>query len=162
VIYDGIRHLLFMLPALVGLVADALARLDGRAARRYVAPAGALVVVAASLAASARWAPYAYAFVNPVAGIEKHPEAWELDYWGVSGREGVERLRHDGFETVVVQPQPLVGVPFGAVHWDGHLAPHEGMYVFFRLGERAADYGCTPIFTIRRDGHALGEGARCP
>ena len=65
-------------------------------------PLAAVVVVAASLLASIRWAPYAYAYLNPIAGANKDGLSWELDYWGVSGKEGVERLRKLGYDPVAV------------------------------------------------------------
>ena len=113
VLYDGIRHELFMIPALLAFPAVALAWLDGDAGRRakVVLPLAAVVVVAASLAASIRWAPYAYAFVNPIAGSNKENRAWELDYWGVSAREGVRRLRRAGYSPIFVAPGQQPGVP---------------------------------------------------
>ena len=36
-----------------------------------------------------------------------------------------------------------------------------GLHKFMRW-DRASDYGCKVFFTIKRGGHVLGEGARCP
>jgi hypothetical protein len=166
VLYDGIRHLLFMIPALVALAAVGLALLDGRfgpgSRARVAVPLAAVAVVAASFAASARWAPYAYAFINPIAGRNTDGQSWELDYWGVSAREGIARLRREGLTSIQVQPAPQVGYPYGAEPWTGSFGENAGVYVFYRWGTRASDFGCTVVFTIERDGHALGEGARCP
>ena len=167
-LYDGIRHLLFMLPGLIALTAVALALLDRGAGSRLrtALPLTAVVVVAASLAASIRWAPYAYAFVNPVAGWNKDGRSWELDYWGVSAREGIRRLRDAGMTTIYVSPTSEVGIPYGAtdqrVSTDGlpGRGDQAGLYVFLRW-DRAADYACIVVFTIKRDGLTLGEGARC-
>ena len=63
---------------------------EHRSRLSIVLPLGAIVIVAASLCASIRWAPYAYAFVNPIAGANKDGRSWDLDYWGVSAKEGVE------------------------------------------------------------------------
>ncbi len=166
VIYDGLRHLLFIVPALIAIAAIALAVLDQRASVHrsrlsVVLPLGAIVIVAASLWASIRWTPYAYAFVNPIAGAEKDGRTWDLDYWGVSAKEGVERLHDLGYSPVHVEPSASVGIPYGAAEGPTVGGAHTGLYVFFRW-TRAADYGCTTIFTIKRDGHVLGEGARCP
>ena len=166
VIYDGLRHLLFVIPALIAVPAIALAALERTAteqqrSRLSVAlPVGAVVVVAASLLASIRWAPYAYAFINPVAGIDKEGRSWDLDYWGVSGKEGVKRLQDLGYSPIHVEPSATVGTPYGAVEGPTVGGAQTGLYVFLRWG-RAADYGCTVVFTIERDGHVLGEGARC-
>ena len=118
VLYDGIRHLLFVLPALLAIPAVALAVLEqqstGRRLLRTAIPFAAVVVVAASLLASISWAPYAYAYLNPVAGKNKSSLSWELDYWGVSGKEGVERLRKLGYTPVSVTPAAGVGDPLGS------------------------------------------------
>jgi hypothetical protein len=169
VLYDGIRHLLFLVPALIAIPAVGLALLDSgaRPRARRLLPLGAVVIVAASLFASIRWAPYSYAFINPVAGRT----TWDLDYWGVSAHEGVSRLHDLGLSSAYVEPFADVGIPYGAI--DSPVGPfgtflnpivpsdHTGVYVFLRSAD-AADYGCIVVFTIKRDGHVLGEGARCP
>ena len=171
VLYDGIRHLLFALPPLLAIPAVALAALErqaaGRRLLRTAIPLTAVVVVAASLLASISWAPYAYAYLNPIAGANKNSLSWELDYWGVSAREGVERLRKLGYVPVSVTPAEGVGVPWGAIPGTPRPGSTEGLYVFLRGNvaipkRRAADFGCTVVFTIKRGGHVLGEGARCP
>jgi hypothetical protein len=166
VLYDGIRHLLFIVPALIAIAAAALAvldhRIDGDRSRLKAALAlGAVVVVAASLCASVRWAPYSYAYINPVAGKNKDGRSWDLDYWGVSAREGIRRLQKLGFTSIYTSPTAMVGIPWGVVNAPVEGGPNTGLYVFLRWN-RAADFGCTVIFTIKRDGHVLGEGARCP
>ena len=123
-------------------------------------PLAAVAVAATSLFASIRWAPYAYAFVNPVAGWNTDTRAWELDYWGVSAREGVRRLERLGMTPVHVQPAAGPAIPWGAAPGPVEHGSGSGLYVFLRYN-RAADFGCTVVFTIKRDGHVLGEGARC-
>jgi hypothetical protein len=162
VLYDGIRHLLFVLPALVGLIAVAFATLETTARRsraRYVVPLGAVVVVAASLLSSIHWAPYAYAHVNPVASAQEN--GWELDYWGVSAREGVRRLRAMGFEKVYVEPASRVGSPWGATDDRFRAGDHGGLYVFRRFGIPAVPHACRVLFRIERGGHVLGQGEAC-
>jgi hypothetical protein len=170
VLYDGIRHLLFIVPPLLALAAAAFAIVDRHAVARssplrVVLPLAAVVVVSASLCASVRWAPYAYAYINPVAGHDPDRRSWELDFWGVSAREGIARLRRLGYASIYVEPSAMPGIPFGAVddhvHPGAHPGTHVGLYVFLRWS-RAADFGCAVVFTIKRDGHALGEGADCP
>jgi len=163
VLYDGIRHLLYMIPALMAIPAVALAALDERlrtSRRGVLLPLAAVAVAAMSLFASIRWAPYAYAFVNPVAGRNTDTRDWELDYWGVSAREGVRRLQRLGMTPVHVQPTEGSAIPWGAAFGPVEHGSRSGLYVFLR-DNRAADFGCTVLFTIKRDGHVLGEGARC-
>ena len=125
---------------------------------RVALPVAAAVVVAVSLTASIRWAPYAYAFVNPIAGWKKENRSWELDYWGVSAREGVRRLREAGYTPIFVQPGQQPGVPYGAYNGTVTTGGKSGIYVFVRW-DRASRFGCDVIFTIKRDGNLLGEGA---
>ena len=163
VLYDGIRHLLYMIPALLAIPAVGLATLDERfrtSRRRLLLPLAAVAVAATSLFASIRWAPYAYAFVNPVAGRNTDTRDWELDYWGVSAREGVRRLQRLGMTSVHVQPTDGSAIPWGAASGPVEHGNGSGLYVFLR-DNRAADFGCTVLFTIKRDDHVLGEGARC-
>ena len=115
----------------------------------------------ASLFSSIRWAPYPYAYINPIAASSKEG-SWELDYWGVSGKEGVERLERLGLDPVYVEPTDVVGIPWGAAAGPPPPGANAGLYVFLRWHKRAADFGCTVVFTIKRGGHVLGEGARCP
>jgi hypothetical protein len=120
------------------------------------------VTVAASLFDSARWAPYAYAYINPIAGHNTHSRSWELDYWGASAREGIDRLHKAGLTSATVQPTAQVGVPFGGVPYTGKFGAHSGIYVFSRWNFTAETFGCKVLFKIKRDGHELGEGAECP
>jgi len=165
-IYDGIRHLLFALPALIALAGGGLALVEHRSPRgsrwRTAIPLAATVIVAASLFDSARWAPYAYAYINPIAGHNTHSQSWDLDYWGASAREGVARMHKAGPTSVSVQPAVQVGLPFGAAWYTGTFGPKSGIYVFSRWNFTAKTFGCTVLFKIKRDGHELGEGAECP
>ena len=181
VIYDGIRHLLFLVPALLAVPAVALAMLDRRPGMkprvRSLLAGGAVIVVAASLFASIRWAPYSYAFINPVAGHDGDSRSWELDYWGVTGREGVTRLEKLGLSPVYVSPTPRVGVAWGANRggnpsgWEGralHLSPrsppdelrlHGPLHDHARWphpGNGRALHGCHSARAVARNAHADG------
>jgi hypothetical protein len=158
-LYDGIRHVLFLLPALLAFPAMAFALLDhGRF--RVAAPLTAVVIVAASLLSAIQWAPYAYAYLNPIGGLG-HERAWDLDYWGVSAKEGVERLHRLGLDPIYVKPSQQPGVPWGAYNTGADPSRGAALYVYLRW-QSASDYGCNRIFAISRGGHVLGEGALCP
>ena len=169
VIYDGIRHLLFMLPALIALAAVGIALLDRRFSSRsrwHVAlPVLATLAVAASLFDSATWAPYAYAYLNPIAGHNTHSQSWELDYWGASAREGIARLHKAGLTSVTVQPAQQVGIPFGGVPYTGTFGANAGIYVFSRWGLTAASFGLHRALhdpSERSGSPNSGSGAACP
>lgn len=172
-LYDGIRHLIFLLPAIIALAAVPVAVLDTHQ-RVTLAGVLALVVVAVSLFASVRWAPYAYAHVNPIAGHDREQRDWDLDYWGVSAREGVEQLRGLGIADIVVVPHGEPGRPFGGQNLQDPgsgiedplvFTPEPGVpfgyFWFERFEWPLHDYDCTPLFMIERDGHKLGQGGTC-
>ena len=69
-------------------------------------------------------------------------------------------LQRLGLTPVHVEPTDGVGIPWGAAPGPTRPGSRTGLYVFLR-GTRAADFGCTVVFSIKRDGHVLGEGARC-
>lgn len=168
-LYDGIRHLLFVVPALVAIGSVTVARFDhvddqNPPALAKAAGIYALVVVIMSAWATIRWMPYSYAFINPIAGVNQPQRDWELDYWGLSAFEGVDRLRQENLNVVGVLPTEETSVLFGGGSVAGTAEASQGspygLYVFKR-----GDYSigeCHSIFTIMRDGQILGEGARCP
>ena len=96
--YDGMRHHLYVLPAiaiLTGLGAErfwswARAR---RPERRWRALAAGLLGAAllVPMAEQMLLFPYNYAYVNPVAGIGGVNERWESDYWLASAPEALSR-----------------------------------------------------------------------
>jgi len=171
VLYDAIRHLLFMFPGLIAIASIGIAwlakplQVDPR--RLAVAPIVAVTVVGLSLFASVRWFPYSYAFINPIAGWNTDQRSWELDYWGLTSREGYEQLRELGFTEIVVEPEPRTASAYGALaqaEFDA-LEPRperHGLYVFLRWTAQIQPEWCEQVFTIERDGHVLGQGGYCP
>lgn len=173
VLYDAARHVLFMLPFLVVLAAVGVWWLDGLLRRNInvstswlrtaAMPIVSVVVVAASLTASIRWAPYSYAHLNVIAAAGDGRD-WELDYWGLSVREGAGRLRALGEENIYVLPNSDSGVTFGTLYGNAiaDLPPGArfGLYDFLRWDPQIPD-GCEEAFTIERGGQTLGVGYRC-
>jgi|GEM_PF-2627143 len=168
-LYDALRHLLFMIPALIGIGAIAVAtleksNLDWKISPKAAASVVVVVVVGLSAFATARWIPYSYAFINPIAGWN-HPERdWELDFWGLTAAEGVERLKDAGYTPIGVLPIEETAGLFGGsslavILEEGQSAPF-GLYVFKRWDSSIGE--CESLFTIERDGQILGEGAVCP
>jgi hypothetical protein len=102
VLYDGLRHFLFVLPPLACMAALAfewLLRAAGRTGRR-LAPAGlqaaAAVAVLFVLADMRALHPYQYVYFNAASG--GLPAAFgrdETDYWGLAHREAGEWLREN-------------------------------------------------------------------
>lgn len=167
VLYDGVRQLLFVYPATVVIAAIGIWYLDRRAIgfpsrRRIMFAAVPVVVVAASLFGLLRWFPYEYAFVNPLAG-SMGQDAWELDYWGVTAREGAARAGDLGPDMVSVAPTSGTASPFAPVTpWEEIPAGSTyALYHFMRAGGRIDPSRCSVEFRIERDGLSLGEGGTC-
>ena len=102
VLFDGMRHMLFVVPPIMAAAALALDRL----ARAGTAGRGAVAALTVAMAANqavvmARSHPYQYlAFNSLVGGVAGAEGKFELDYWGLAFREAVEamheRLVEDG------------------------------------------------------------------
>jgi hypothetical protein len=95
-IYDGIRHLLFIIPMLALLAAWALLRLAPLIRRfpKIAAAIGALQV-AVSLAVLVMLHPLEYVAMNAFAGGVKGAYGrFELDFWAAAATDAVRRLEH--------------------------------------------------------------------
>lgn len=120
VLYDGIRHLLFLMPALT--LAAALG-LDGGLARLERAVTGERlrrlrVGLAAALLTWAGWQgatlirlhPYEFIWYNSLTGgVAGAAGRFELDYWGTALSEAAARLRN---QVVAVEGFPALATPY--------------------------------------------------
>jgi hypothetical protein len=96
--FTGLRHFLFVLPALATLAGIGLdAVLSALAARNRVVASGGLLIVTACFlwdaVTLARLHPYEYLFYNPVVGgLEGASRRYDLDYWFSSMPEALNQL----------------------------------------------------------------------
>ena len=168
-IYDGIRHFIFIIPGIAGLVALAvvLGVAGGRVwkrSRNIWFAWGVTAVVALSLFANVRWYPYSYTFVNPVAGAVKHVRVWELDFWGLTAREGINELRESGATTIAVIPSGSPALPFGGLEIDDPAfdsTDPSSAVVNFRRWDTELPAECPQVGEITRDGLVLAQLGRC-
>ncbi len=168
-LYDGLRHLLFLVPPLLGIGSLAIVAIEKSKPRLRISPrnlAGivSILIVFLSGWATLRWVPYSYAYINPIAGWSNPERDWELDFWGVSAIEGVEKLNQTGLDSVVVLPSEgtssmIGGQSLESFRESSGTEPY-GLYVFKRWDSSIGD--CELLFSIVRDGQVLGEGAKCP
>jgi hypothetical protein len=93
VMYDGVRHLLFVLTALAAFAGwalsrslDVLPKIGGRLALALTA-----ILAALAVADAVRLHPYQYLYFNRsvAGGLAGASRDYELDYWGATGREAV-------------------------------------------------------------------------
>lgn len=106
VIYDGIRHFLFVLPPVTALAAAgwvACLRTLGHG-RRWALAVPALVftgLLAEPLVWYARSHPHEYVYFNPLAGgLARASHAYDTDYWGLSLRAAAETMAARRLELV--------------------------------------------------------------
>ena len=95
VIFDGVRHLLFILPPLAVLAAWGLLQLAPLIRRFPLAAGGALALqIGVALAAMAALHPLEYVAMNSfVGGTAGAAGRFDLDYWGAAATEAVRRLQ---------------------------------------------------------------------
>ncbi|QJE72360.1 hypothetical protein HHL28_03930 [Aerophototrophica crusticola] len=98
VLYDGIRHLLFLLPVLAVAAALALDRALGLLPERraWIGPTVLAGWAAAMLVDMARLHPYEAVWYNALAGGVRGADGrYELDYWGTALSEAARILSRD-------------------------------------------------------------------
>jgi len=171
VLYDGVRHLLFVVPALVVVMASGMAWADHQPEGQAVWPrnlvaAALLLVPVASLIADLRWFPYQYAHLNILASDHDGSRDWEVDYWGVSVVEAADRLRDLGIDEIRVMPEidpkgtaEVVEITLATEDLD-RKGSSFGTYAFARSEARLPD-DCQEVFTIERAGVVLGAAGLC-
>jgi hypothetical protein len=96
-LYDGIRHVLFVIPVLGLLAGGALVRLASFLSRPWMVAGicAAAVYVGAAIANFVLLHPLEYVAVNLLAGgVRGAYGRFELDYWSAAGTEPLRRLEH--------------------------------------------------------------------
>lgn len=88
---------------------------------------------------------------------------WDMDYWGVSAREAIQRLEKMQNEIpIVILPTNEVGIPYGTTPLE-QIGKGESfyLYIFYRWDYTLEDYGCNKIFNVERNKIKLGEAGLC-
>jgi hypothetical protein len=95
--YDGVRHILFVIPLLAILAAGALIRLTPLLRRYPAAAMAAIIIVAAHIGTTfvtlGKLHPLEYVAINTLAGGTKRAAGrFELDYWAAAATEALRQL----------------------------------------------------------------------
>jgi hypothetical protein len=123
VLYNGLRHLLFVLPPLCALAATAIPALREqiRQRRPRLLPIAGLAVglgLALPLVSMIRLHPYQYIYYNELAGGTANASRnYELDYWGTVYKELAEEFYAHLVETKPTFTKPEVVVNMEHVTW---------------------------------------------
>ena len=109
ILYDGMRHLLFVIPALCVLAGLSIDQLFRRPCRKALRWALALSLIASALhttTAMIRLHPYQYVYFNGwIGGLPGAEGRFETEYWGTAYREAVELLDEHVSETGQNRPK---------------------------------------------------------
>jgi hypothetical protein len=165
-LYNGIRHILFIYPALMVLTVVFLNHLVVYSKNRLINSLTLISVILTlflNLYSSYRWMPYSYAFINPLAGLG-NSRNWDLDYWGLTAREGISRLSKQGISNdVVVMPDNSSSLPFGGLSANQipEMDKPVKIYVFIHWNHKLLEKNCDIQFKILRDNQVLGMGGEC-
>lgn len=175
VLYNEMRHFLFILPplaVLAGVSLDRVWRSMTQTAKLWRTAAGLLLIsyFAIHIAAMTRLHPYEYvAYNRAVGGVAGAAHLFELDYWSTSLREvyaGFKaQLRREGGEAALHKPWRIrfCGAPEASLHyiekewipiWIGASGEAD-----FEIG--SSGYVCEPpqaplMVEVRREGALLG------
>ena len=152
-LYDGLRHILFILPGISLLAAVAIARIYSLGGFKLKI-AGPLILLALSypvLLDMSRLHPYEYIYFNRLSGGLPGAEGrYETDYWALSYREGMEWLnRHAPRNARIAVREPLTSASYfkrpdllivgenqtadyfmSTTRWNGHLKYPEAPVVY--------------------------------
>jgi len=111
VVYDAIRHFLFIMPAIAVLSASAMIWIYELLPSKYIKISGITLLIIALVQIRVDMGalhPYEYIYFNRVSGgLTKAYKRFETDYWGLSIREAMEWINQDDGRKLPV----LVGGP---------------------------------------------------
>jgi hypothetical protein len=111
VLYDGWRHLYFVYPALLVIAMLGVRELCSRPALRSLTIGLALFGLGHSLLVVIRYHPHQQVYFNGLVSRDVE-ERFELDYWGLSFRDGL---------TAIIQREPSGVVPVAVSDLPGRL-----------------------------------------
>ncbi|BAT61273.1 hypothetical protein GJW-30_1_03830 [Variibacter gotjawalensis] len=141
--YNGFRHLIFLLPPmaiLAGLAGGWILQQAARAGRPALATVAAVGVIgfASPVVEMVRLHPYEYTHFNRIEGGVKAADGnFMLDYWGLSLKQAAQQLRENltaraetppngrKWKVAVCGPHPIVRVELGSefeLTWNPHDA----------------------------------------
>jgi hypothetical protein len=165
-IYNGIRHLLFIYPALMIVSTIFLLYLVKNFDSKFlqsISTSFVILILFMNAFATYRWIPYSYAYINPVAGMGNERK-WDLDYWGLSSREGIEKLNTLNSSTPkYIMPDNSSSILFGgkSVTELSSIETPFSLYVFVHWNHKIVEDNCKIDFKIKRDNQVLGMGGNC-
>lgn len=166
-VYNGVRHLLFVVPflaVLAGLSAAAWFERGWSRPARLVAAAGLAVSLVITLVDMVELHPYQYVYFNRLfaGGLPRAAERYETDYLCASYKEGIEWMAREYLRPGLREPVRVDGncshVPFwyyldrGAVETT-HVGPHV-VFATTTFGDHQKTPGRV-VHVVRRQGVPL-------
>lgn len=163
--YDGIRHSLYIfapLATLIGLSYVAASELSRN--NSWITSSALIILLSAgvtNIVSTLRWFPYQYAYLNEISSMNDGTPLWEVDYWGLSQKEAVERLKSQGVNVVKISGMQPVSMGIYGIS-NGSPANGEGLFFGIRGGQTGqVPENCVEEFSISRDGVLLSKAFIC-
>lgn len=164
ILYDGNRHILFIYMPLVATFFIVSHHFTSQFLKlKSLFNIIILIMIALGVHKTIAWYPLNYAYTNEKLAMREKVRNWDMDYWGVSAREAIQRLEKMQNEIpIVILPTNEVGIPYGTTPLE-QIGKGESfyLYIFYRWDYTLEDYGCNKIFNVERNKIKLGEAGLC-
>ncbi len=184
IIYDEIRHFLFIIPGIAAIAASATIWIYQKITQKTVKlfAIALLITLASSIIFDMiTLHPYEHVFFNRLSGgLAKAHERYDTDYWGLSMREGTEWINKQsaGNQTNVLSSQELFASKFYAAPnvavalYKSYLQTNEGEKPialpkpFYYIAKPRWDYQrqlpeCPIVYEVKRQGVPLTIVKKC-
>jgi 4-amino-4-deoxy-L-arabinose transferase-like glycosyltransferase len=107
-IYNNLRHLLFLIPAIVLVAGYGLQAFLGKLRRPWLVVAAGLILLLPGFVGIARLHPYEYTYFNAYTGGTRGAyRQYDLDYWCTSLREAVQEVNAHASPGALVYLTPI-------------------------------------------------------
>ncbi len=157
-VYDGLRHILFIVPVLVCMLVAAIHKIKtNRPALHKTARLAMTASLAVFIVDNVRMFPYNYIYFNEISRLYVDAETFETDYWGLSLRRAAAAVDTHVTASPAGTYTSLIGYPVHLVHpyvrnplapWDGRTSDRPDsrhIWAGYTLAFTAPPPDCTEV-----------------
>lgn len=184
IIYDEIRHFLFVIPGIAAIAAIAVIWINQKIKQKIIRvfTLTLLITLTSSIIIDMSVLhPYEYVYFNRISGgLKQAYNRYETDYWGLSMRQGMEWINQQaqGKPTIVLSSQELFSSKFFAdsnikialyksyVESDQEAKRLDSLRPFYYIAKPRWDYqeqlpDCSIVYKVKRQGIPLTIVKKC-
>jgi hypothetical protein len=165
-LYNGIRQIIFIFPALMFFIPFLIHNSDSSFLRNIKIYLERILNfgIFLSFLQILVWFPYNYAYLNEFESNFKPNLRWESDYWGLSSREGVDKLTFQfKLKSDVAGEGNYTNTPFEKSQIiEDYNENYFGLYYTIRNNNEFLPNNCRQIFEVKRLKTQIGVGYKCP